>query len=104
GFYHPGRNAGEFALMMRYGEMSARDVLVAATLNAAELLGLEDEVGALAAGKSADLVAVDGDPLSVISVLEDPVFVMARGVIVRDDRVATGESPDGYRVPLSAPS
>jgi imidazolonepropionase-like amidohydrolase len=86
GFYHPGRNAGELALMVRYGEMSARDALVAATINAADLLGVADEVGTLAPGKSADLLAVDGDPLSDVSAMEKTGFVMARGVIVRDDR------------------
>lgn len=85
GFYKIGTNAHELQLLVEYAEMSPRDALVAATINAAELLGLSDEIGTLAPGKTADLVAVDGDPLVDVSVVERLRFVMARGTVVRDD-------------------
>jgi imidazolonepropionase-like amidohydrolase len=79
-----GRNAEEFALMVREGRMTPREALVAATTGAAELLGLADEIGTLAPGKSADLIAVPGDPLADVTVMERVVFVAARGRIVRE--------------------
>jgi len=80
-----GRNAEEFPLMVRYGGMSARDALVAATVDAADLLGVSAEAGTLAPGKSADIIAVDGDPLADVAVLQKVRFVMARGVAVRTE-------------------
>jgi imidazolonepropionase-like amidohydrolase len=73
-----GKNAGEFAFMVEAG-MTCADAIKAATLNAAELLDREGEIGSLAPGKSADLIAVDGDPLADITELERVGFVMARG-------------------------
>ncbi|MGI8612239.1 MAG: amidohydrolase family protein, partial [Sphingomicrobium sp.] len=64
GVFEHGRNGEEAALMVRLGGMSPREVLVSATTGAAELLGLASEVGTLEPGKSADLIAVDGDPLA----------------------------------------
>ncbi len=78
-----GRNAEEFAIMVREGRLTPREALVAATAGAAELLGLADEIGTLAPGKSADLIAVPGDPLADVSVTEQVVFVAARGRLVR---------------------
>jgi imidazolonepropionase-like amidohydrolase len=80
-----GRNAEEFPLMVRYGGMSARDALVAATVEAAELVGLAGEIGTLAPGKSADVIAVDGDPLADVAALQQVRFVLARGRVVRAD-------------------
>jgi imidazolonepropionase-like amidohydrolase len=54
-------------------------VLVSATTGAADLLGISNEVGTLEAGKSADLIAVDGDPLADAASLTRVRFVMARG-------------------------
>jgi imidazolonepropionase-like amidohydrolase len=81
-----GRNAEEMPLMVQYGGMSPQEVLVSATRTAAELLGLEDEVGRLAPGFSADVIAVRGDPLTDLGALQrDRVaFVMARGRVVRE--------------------
>ena len=74
-----GQNAREFALMVEAG-MTGADAIKAATLNAAELLDIADITGSLAAGKSADIIAVDGDPLGDVTELERVTFVMARGV------------------------
>ncbi len=54
-----------------------------ATVNAAELLGIADEAGALQSGMVADVIAVGGDPLKRISILEDVEFVMKSGRIVK---------------------
>ena len=76
-----GRNAEEMPLMMQYGGMSASEVLVAATRTSAELLGLSDEIGRIAPGFSADIIAVRGNPLEDITALQrDRIsYVMARG-------------------------
>lgn len=76
-----GRNADEFELLVKYG-MPAVEALKAATINAAALLGLEKEIGTLEVGKSADIIAVDGDPLVNVKVLKRMAFVMARGNVV----------------------
>jgi len=55
-----------------------------ATVNAADLLGWQDRVGTLEAGKFADLVAVDGDPLADVSVLENVKVVIKGGEIVKE--------------------
>ena len=73
-----GRNADEFELMVQHG-MTPASAIVAATTNAADLLGLKDEVGALRPGMAADLIAVSGDPLADVKVLKKVDFVMARG-------------------------
>jgi len=79
GVFEHGRNGEEAELMVRLGGMSPRQVLVSATTGAAELLGVGDEVGTLDPGKSADLIAVDGDPLTDAGALTRIVYVMARG-------------------------
>lgn len=79
-----GRNADEFELLVKFG-MSPAEAIKAATINAAALLGLEQEIGTLEVGKSADIIAVDGDPLADVRVLKAMKFVMARGEVVRLD-------------------
>jgi imidazolonepropionase-like amidohydrolase len=79
GVYEHGKNAEEARLMRDLGGMGAREILVSATKTAAELMGLTAEIGTLEPGKSADLIAVDGDPLADITELERVKFVMARG-------------------------
>lgn len=76
-----GRNADEFELMVENG-MTPESALIAATINAADLLGLSDEIGTIAPGKSADIIAVAGDPLTDVSVYKDVRFVMARGKVI----------------------
>src|SRR5687768_11724872 len=80
-----GRNADEFELMVRHG-MTPASAIHAATVNAAELLGLAGEIGSIEPGKSADLIAVQGDPLADVTVLKRVPFVMARGRVVKDRR------------------
>ena len=79
GVFEHGRNAGEFALMVEHGGMSPAEALASATTGAARLLGLENEVGRIAPGFSADLIAVSGDPLTDVRALERVDFVMVRG-------------------------
>lgn len=84
GVFPHGENAGEFALMVEAG-LSPRDALLAATRNAADALGRLAELGTVEAGKRADLVAVPGDPLADVRVMERVGFVMKDGVVHRWD-------------------
>jgi len=82
GLSRHGDNAREFALMVGAG-MSPIDAIWAATHNAAELIGKAGDVGSVAPGHYADLIAVNGNPLEDIRVLEQVVFVMQGGRIVK---------------------
>ena len=82
GVFEHGRNAGEFALMVDWGGMTPREALASATTVAAKLLDKENEIGRIAPGYSADIIAVDGDPLTDVRSLEKVGFVMARGRII----------------------
>ena len=62
------------------------EALKAATVNAADLLGLSNEVGTIEPGKSADIIAVAGDPLTDVTVLKNVAFVMARGDVVKNQQ------------------
>jgi imidazolonepropionase-like amidohydrolase len=77
-----GTQAREFVLMAKYG-MSPLAALQAGTLNGARLLGWQDRIGALKPGDFADIVAVPGDPLQDIGVLQKVVFVMKGGTIYK---------------------
>lgn len=79
-----GQNAHEFALMVQYG-MTPVNALFAATRDAAALIGVAD-VGAIAPGKFADIIAVPGDPLKDITTMEHVSFVMKGGVVVKTGR------------------
>jgi imidazolonepropionase-like amidohydrolase len=72
--------AREFALMVKYG-MTPEQALRSATVTAAELLGWSDKIGSLEAGKLADIVAVEGNPLQDVTRLEHMGFVMKNGVV-----------------------
>jgi imidazolonepropionase-like amidohydrolase len=77
-----GDNAQEFSLMVA-GGMPPMEAIRSATIVAAELLGVEDDLGSVESGKVADLVAVPGDPLADIALLEKIGFVMKEGVIYK---------------------
>jgi imidazolonepropionase-like amidohydrolase len=86
GVFPHGWNARQFAHMVRWG-LTPMQAIQAATVSAAELLGRGADLGSLAAGKLADLVAVEGDPTRDVTELERVVFVMKGGeVIVSKER------------------
>lgn len=88
-WFYPGKTRGEASAMMftalRKAGMPPADVLRAVTTSAAEMLGWGDRIGAVEAGKFADLIAVAGDPLTDISELERVRFVMKDGQVVRNE-------------------
>jgi imidazolonepropionase-like amidohydrolase len=79
-----GQNAREFNLMVQNG-MTPMQAIQAATVAAADLLGVADKLGSIRAGKLADLVAVRGDPLADVRALEDVRFVMKQGIVYRQE-------------------
>jgi len=79
-----GANGHEFTLMSQWGGMTPMQAIVAGTANAAKLLGWQDRLGTLAAGKLADIVAVAGDPLQNVQTLETATFVMKNGVVYKE--------------------
>jgi imidazolonepropionase-like amidohydrolase len=78
-----GANGHEFTLMVEWGGMTPMQAIIAGTSNAAKLLGWDKNLGTLTNGKWADVVAVPGDPIADIKVMEKPVFVMKNGVVYR---------------------
>jgi len=78
-----GNNGHEFTLMVEWGGMTPMQSIVAGTMNGAKLLGWDKQIVSLAAGKWADVVAVPGDPLQDIHVMERPVFVMKNGYVYK---------------------
>jgi len=77
-----GINARQFAFMVKYG-MTPMQAIQAATSSAADLLGKSDLLGSLKPGKFADIIAVDGDPLENIRLLENVEFVMKEGKVYK---------------------
>jgi imidazolonepropionase-like amidohydrolase len=88
-WFYPGQTRGQAStatfVKLRQAGMSALDVIRAVTVNAAEMLGWGDRVGAIEAGKFADLVAVAGDPVADITELERVRFVMKDGQVARNE-------------------
>ena len=82
GVYKHGQNWREFGYMIEAG-MPAMEAIKAATISAAELLGMKDQLGSIEVGKLADIVAVDGDPLTDPKVFGKIIFVMKDGVIYK---------------------
>jgi imidazolonepropionase-like amidohydrolase len=84
---YPGRTRGRASLLVLEGLQAEgvppAEILRAATVNGAELMGWSDRVGSLEAGKLADVVAVTGDPLADVAVLQKVSFVMKGGTVVR---------------------
>ena len=81
--YPHGDNGKQFAKMVEHG-MTSTEAIQAATVVAAELLGLSEEIGAIVPGRYADLIAVPGNPLEQIDLLEDIPFVMKGGQVYKD--------------------
>jgi len=84
GVMRHGTNAREFPLMVNLG-MSPMQAIQAGTLNAATLLGVQADAGSLEPGKLADIIAVKGDPLRDVAVLQRVDFVMKGGSVVKRD-------------------
>jgi imidazolonepropionase-like amidohydrolase len=81
GVFPHGQNARQLPYMVKYG-MTPMQAIRSATINAADLLGWRQDVGAIAPGRYADIIAVDGDPLADISVLTGAKIVMKGGAVV----------------------
>jgi imidazolonepropionase-like amidohydrolase len=94
GVFPHGKNGHEFTLMVR-GGMTPMQAIQAGTRTAAALLGLEGRAGTIAAGAAADLVAVRGDPLADITLLERVDFVMKSGTVFKQDGKVQGRSAAG---------
>jgi imidazolonepropionase-like amidohydrolase len=85
GVYPAGLGARQFAVMVRFG-MTPLQAIQAATVNAAQALGRPGDVGSIEVGRFGDMVAVSGDPLADVTVLERPAAVIKGG------RLVTGET------------
>ncbi|HNR77513.1 MAG TPA: amidohydrolase family protein, partial [Parvularculaceae bacterium] len=83
GVYPHGDNGKQFSWMVKYG-MTPMQALKSATALAAEALGKEKELGRIAPGYAADIIAVDGDPLEDVTVLETVGFVMKGGAVFKE--------------------
>ncbi len=82
-----GENGKEFIYMVEDG-MSPMEAIKSATMSSATLLGVQDQLGSIEAGKLADIVAVNGDPLKDISLMADVAFVMKNGVVYKSGLAA----------------
>jgi imidazolonepropionase-like amidohydrolase len=82
GVYPNGLNARQFVTMVQWG-MTPMQAIQAATVNAAEALGRPGDVGAIAVGRFGDMIAVAGDPLTNVAVLQNVAFVMKGGEVVK---------------------
>lgn len=82
GVFPHGTNAKQFAWQVRYGQ-TPMEAIQSATLWAADLLGRQAELGSITPGKKADLIAVSGDPLADVSILEKVQFVMKDGKVIK---------------------
>jgi len=88
GVYPHGDNAKQFATMVKYG-MTPAQAIRTATQNSADLIGRSQDVGTIEAGKYADIIAVSGDPLADVTVLQSVGFVMKGGVVYKDKLAGT---------------
>jgi len=82
--YPHGLNAHELAVYVSLG-MTSLQAIQTATINDADLLGWSDKIGTLEAGKWADIIAVDGDPLQDVTTLQHVKFVMKGGAVVKNE-------------------
>jgi imidazolonepropionase-like amidohydrolase len=88
GVYPHGDNAKQFVTMVKYG-MTPAQAIRTATQNSSDLIGRSHDVGTIEVGKYADIIAVSGDPLSDVSVLQSVGFVMKGGVVYKDTLAGT---------------
>ncbi len=89
GVYPHGDNAKQFAIMVEYG-MKPAEAIRSATFEAAELVGLSGKAGEIKTGFFADIIAVEGDPLTDIRAMENVKFVMKEGKVYRNDSAPAG--------------
>ena len=82
GVYPHGDNAIQFAYMVKFG-MSPLDAIRSATVKAAALLDMESDVGSIAPGHFADLIAVEGDPFDDVTLLQDMRVVIKGGKVIK---------------------
>jgi imidazolonepropionase-like amidohydrolase len=94
----PGDDAAELVRMVE-GGLTPFEAIAAATSGAAQALGLDDEVGVVAAGKVADLVVVDGDPLADIQILTDRASIW---LVVQAGRPVAGRAVEGVEAGLAS--
>jgi imidazolonepropionase-like amidohydrolase len=91
-WFYPGKTRGQSSIAtfvnLRDAGMPALDVIRAITINAAEVLGWQDRIGAIEPGKFADLIAVTGDPITDTTELQRVRFVMKDGQVIRNDLVS----------------
>lgn len=86
GVYPHGDNAKQFYYMVKFG-LTPVQAIQSATINAADLIGVKDKIGSISVGKFADIVAVDGDPIADITLLEKKlIFVMKDGVVYKTSK------------------
>jgi imidazolonepropionase-like amidohydrolase len=79
-----GQNAREIIYRVQKGGQAAMDAIMGATSINADAMGMQDKIGSLAPGMEADLIAVDGDPLTDITALRRVVFVIKGGNVYRN--------------------
>ena len=84
GVYPHGWNARQFKWMTRFG-LSPMGAIQAATINAADLIGIKEKTGSIKAGKKADIIAVANNPIDDITTLEQVQFVMKNGVVYKNN-------------------
>lgn len=87
-----GRNAEEFIYRVRDGGQDAMAAMVSANSLAAESLGLQNQIGSMAPGMAADIIALDGDPAQDINAVRRVVFVMKNGKVYRNDALKAAPS------------
>ncbi len=94
GVYPWGDNAADLVEFVRRG-MSADDAIRTATVNAAHMLGMQDVIGSIEPGKSADMIATAGNPFDDISTVMDVRFVMRNGIVFRRNGIAVRTPAEG---------
>ncbi len=95
GVYPNGDNARQLAVMVRYG-VTPMQAIQAATIAGAALLRKPADLGQIATGRYADIVAVDGDVLADVRLLEKPAFVMKSGIVYRGNAAECAAAPSAW--------